>query len=304
MTDKKLLLREVTETGFYCAVDDIERLYVFEVINNTDEEWLKENPEDALLIDEWIYDYTDYDDRKVYGTSGNLVSIRCDVSTCKVYKIEDTKYKIYKSGLYLIEDKPTYKEQVQAQALELEKVKEKLLSKEQECEESKQYAQDVYDFWQSLIESFNILQDEKIKLERECLELRERLSCNCFDPKSNNNRCASYNRIAEDYERDLKRLDQLRADNETLKQYKASKQASYESMQREWNRAVNANRELKAENANKTKRIKELLHDCNSCNFHRYQQALIKLKEMCKSNASELATEVLNVCLDGLNEKS
>lgn len=47
--------------------------------------------------------------------------------------------------------------------------------------------------------------------EQECLELKERLSCNCFDPKSNNNRCVSYNRIAEDYERDLKRLNTLEA---------------------------------------------------------------------------------------------
>ena len=41
----------------------------------------------------------------------------------------------------------------------------------------------------------------------ECEELKERIKCNCFDPKSNNNRCISYNRIAEDYERDLKRLE-------------------------------------------------------------------------------------------------
>lgn len=37
----------------------------------------------------------------------------------------------------------------------------------------------------------------------ECDELKERLKCNCFDPKSNNNRCISYNRIAEDYEMSL-----------------------------------------------------------------------------------------------------
>ncbi len=38
---------------------------------------------------------------------------------------------------------------------------------------------------------------------QECEQLKERIKCNCFDPKSNNNRCISYNRIAEDYERDL-----------------------------------------------------------------------------------------------------
>lgn len=40
-------------------------------------------------------------------------------------------------------------------------------------------------------------------------------------------------------------LDQLKAENEVLKQYKASKQASYESMQRQWNEAINKNRKLK-----------------------------------------------------------
>ena len=47
-----------------------------------------------------------------------------------------------------------------------------LKAKEQECEKAKQNAQDTYDLWQALIESFNILQGEKIKLEQECEELR------------------------------------------------------------------------------------------------------------------------------------
>lgn len=125
MTDKQIIIKEITECGFYCSKDDTERLYIYEVIKNTDEEWLKENPEATLLIDEWLYDYTDYDDRKVYGTSGNLIDV-CDASTCEVYKIEDTKYKIYGNcGQFLIEDKPTYKEQ--------------LKRKEQECEELKNF---------------------------------------------------------------------------------------------------------------------------------------------------------------------
>ena len=53
--------------------------------------------------------------------------------------------------------------------------------------------------------------------EQECEELKERIKCNCFDPKSNNNRCISYNRIAEDYERDLKRLENKIAECEKLK---------------------------------------------------------------------------------------
>lgn len=49
-------------------------------------------------------------------------------------------------------------------------------------------------------------------------ELKERIKCNCFDPKSNNNRCISYNRIVEDYKRDLKRLENKIAECEELKE--------------------------------------------------------------------------------------
>lgn len=45
--------------------------------------------------------------------------------------------------------------------------------KEQECEKAKQNAQDTYDLWQALIESFNILQDEKIKLETKLDQLQK-----------------------------------------------------------------------------------------------------------------------------------
>ena len=66
------------------------------------------------------------------------------------------------------------------------------------------------------IDNVCFYKDYKAK-EQECEELRERINCRCFDPKSNNNRCISYNRITEDYERDLKQLDQLKAENDGLK---------------------------------------------------------------------------------------
>lgn len=53
--------------------------------------------------------------------------------------------------------------------------------------------------------------------EQECEGLKEQINCKCFDPNSNNNRCISYNRIAEDYGRDLKKLDKLKSENEELK---------------------------------------------------------------------------------------
>ena len=57
---------------------------------------------------------------------------------------------------------------------------DKYKAKEQECEKAKQNAQDTYDLWQALIESFNILQGEKIKLEQECEELKEALNEGCL----------------------------------------------------------------------------------------------------------------------------
>lgn len=57
-----------------------------------------------------------------------------------------------------------------------ESILKQLQAKEQECEKAKQNAQDTYDLWQALIESFNILQGEKIKLEQECEELKKQLT--------------------------------------------------------------------------------------------------------------------------------
>ena len=52
--------------------------------------------------------------------------------------------------------------------------------------------------------------EEQLKAkEQECEKLKEQINCKCFDPKNNNNRCISYNRIAEDYEKDLKQLNKL-----------------------------------------------------------------------------------------------
>lgn len=150
---EQILLKDINETGFYCAVDDTERLYLYEVINNTNKEWLKKDSQAKLLIDEWIYDYTDYDDRKVYFTSGNLEATYNNISTGKVYKIEDTKFKIYgKCGQFLVEDKLTYKEQLARKTAECELLETQLESYyigepkliqrnqelEQECEQIKE----------------------------------------------------------------------------------------------------------------------------------------------------------------------
>ena len=142
-------LNEITETGFYTSELDTERETIFEVIKNTDEVWLKEAPEQTLLIDEWTYEYTDEDGRKHYEIySGNLVSV-VNAEPFDVVKITDTKYIISgKFGTHLMEDKPTRLEIAEQQLDQLkqineelkkekEKLKKQLKAKEQESKELK-----------------------------------------------------------------------------------------------------------------------------------------------------------------------
>ena len=129
-------LNEITETGYYTCELDAERETIFEVIKNTDEVWLKEAPEQTLLIDEWTYEDTDEDGRKhyeIYG--GNLVSV-VNAEPFDVAKITDTKYTMGVSdptiaskcnGTSMMEDKPT----------RLEIAEQQLRAKEQECNQIK-----------------------------------------------------------------------------------------------------------------------------------------------------------------------
>ena len=128
-------LNEITETGYYTCELDTERETIFEVIENTDEVWLKEAPKQTLLIDEWTYKYTDEDGRKhyeIYG--GNLVSV-VNAEPFDVAKITDTKYTMDVSdptiaskcnGTSLMEDKPTRLEIAEQQLNKLKEKNEKL----------------------------------------------------------------------------------------------------------------------------------------------------------------------------------
>ena len=105
-------LNEITETGFYYQPEDTDRTYIYEVLKNTDEVWLKEEPEQKLLIDEWVFDYTDINGITYYEASGNLTSVQ-NASPVEVVKITDKKYKVCgQSGQFLVEDVPNYKEKL------------------------------------------------------------------------------------------------------------------------------------------------------------------------------------------------
>lgn len=104
-------LNEIKEVGFY-TTDLKNRKVIYEVLENTDKVWLKEEPEEILLIDEWTYIYDDNNDRKVYECiGGNLISVKF-AEPIEVVKITDTKYSTPygNSGTLMNEEKPTYKE--------------------------------------------------------------------------------------------------------------------------------------------------------------------------------------------------
>ena len=184
MKTTNLQLKDIKEIGFYCGVNDKDRDVIFEIIKNTDEVWLKENPDATLLIDEWIYDYTDNDDRRVYGVSGNLTALCHEKSTCQVVKITDTAYKIYGNlGQYLIEDKPTYKELFKQKSEECESYKK--IAKQHLVETFDmqrtidKYEEDFIKIGQLITVLDNILPHEDIanrgndsvKIVRECLDI-------------------------------------------------------------------------------------------------------------------------------------
>lgn len=100
-------LKDITEVGFYKEVggDDI-----WECFENTDrdEEWRKDFP---LILDSWLYQYTDENDRKIYECDGLLYKVGYDYPDLEVEKIIDVEYEITGSmGTTLTEKKPTYKE--------------------------------------------------------------------------------------------------------------------------------------------------------------------------------------------------
>lgn len=102
-------LNKLKHKGFYTT--DLEnRETIYEVIVNTDKEWLKAEPDAKLLVDIWDYKYTDDNDRKCYTSEGTLNVVQhCQSET--VYKVDDIGYKLYgNNGACLMEDKSTYKD--------------------------------------------------------------------------------------------------------------------------------------------------------------------------------------------------
>ena len=137
--------------------------------------------------------------------------------------------------------------------------------------------------------------------EQECEELKERLNCNCFDPKSNNNRCISYNRIVEDYERDLKQLDQLKAENDELTTINARLLGRLEIDKIDTSLVFNLDKELRQKEKEFYTAIQKVV---------KLKQTLVKVKNMIEKSRDKLydcdsiiyADDKLVEILDVINE--
>jgi hypothetical protein len=104
-------LNEVKEIGFY-TTNLKKRKIIYEVIKNTDEQWLKDEPNEVLLIDTWTFIGKDSDDRRKYEClGGNMTSVKF-AEPIKVFKITDTTYTepYGNCGAFMHEKRKSYKE--------------------------------------------------------------------------------------------------------------------------------------------------------------------------------------------------
>lgn len=103
-------IKDITETGFYImlAYKDTEDEIIYEALENTDKEWLKDNPDEKIVIDEWYFDHEE-NGKKVYQTSGGIYALGLDLAEIEVEKV-DGRYEIYgPSGAFLKELPTTLK---------------------------------------------------------------------------------------------------------------------------------------------------------------------------------------------------
>lgn len=170
-------LNEIKEVGFYREENDSDRKIIFEIYKNGDREWLEKDPNATLLLDTWIYEYKDENDRKRYFANGDLSAVYLDETSIDVIKIEDTNYKVFgEYGHLLIEDKPTYKEQLENSEARIKELKEKLTVEEMKNFDLREEIKELKDlnrrldnqreeYWKGYLKL-----DKKLKIAEEVLQ--------------------------------------------------------------------------------------------------------------------------------------
>ena len=82
-------LKDIKETGFYImlAYKDTEDEIIYEATENTDNEWLKDDPDAKIVMDEWYFD-DEENGKKIYQTSGGIYSLGLDLAEIEVEKVD------------------------------------------------------------------------------------------------------------------------------------------------------------------------------------------------------------------------
>jgi len=81
-------VKDIKEYGFYImlAYKDTEDEIIYQAHENTDKEWLKDDPDAKIVIDKWYFDHEE-NGKKVYQTSGGIYALGLDLAEIEVEKI-------------------------------------------------------------------------------------------------------------------------------------------------------------------------------------------------------------------------
>lgn len=143
--------------------------------------------------------------------------------------------------------------------------------------------------------------------EKECEELKERLNTICYDPKNNNCRCISYNRIAADYEADLIKLRKVDSKNMELEAHLLFVKNMYDSLYREKKDLLmnidNIIKEFEIESI-KDVRTGKIIY--RSKKLLKYKSALSEIEKYCEEQNlkyDNTACDILNI-INNTEEKN
>lgn len=91
-------VKDIKEYGFYImlAYKDTKDEIIYQVHENTDKEWLKDDPDAKIVIDKWYFDHEE-NGKKVYQTSGGIYALGLDLAEIEVEKI-DKQFETFGTG--------------------------------------------------------------------------------------------------------------------------------------------------------------------------------------------------------------
>lgn len=140
---------------------------------------------------------------------------------------------------------------------------------------------------------------QRKRKEKECEELKERLNTTCFDPKNNNCRCISYNRIAADYKADLIKLRKVNSKNMELESHLLFVQNMYDSIYREKkNILMDIDKIIKAFEIESIKDVKTGKIIYRSKKLLKYKSVLSEIEKYCEEQNlkyDNTACDILNI---------